>query len=52
MEYHFLKYYNLKLNVNNFTNTKYATRRANSYPGPGLIPGDATTFNIGIGVKF
>ena len=50
-EYKFLHNYNLKFSVNNFTNTKYATRRAGGYPGPGLLPGEARSFIIGFGVK-
>ena len=51
MEYKFLKTYNVKFGINNLTDTKYATRRAGGYPGPGLIPGEGITFNLGIGLK-
>ena len=51
MEYKFLKTYNIKFGINNLTDTKYATRRAGGYPGPGLIPGEGITFNLGIGLK-
>ena len=51
MEYKFLKIYNVKFGVNNLTDTKYATRRAGGYPGPGLIPGEGVTFNLGVGLK-
>jgi Fe(3+) dicitrate transport protein len=50
-EYKFLHNYNIKFSVNNFTNTKYATRRSGGYPGPGLLPGEARTFIIGFGIK-
>lgn len=30
----------IELNVNNLLNSVYFTRRAESYPGPGIIPGD------------
>ncbi len=50
--YHFLERYNLKGGVNNFTDEKYATRRANGYPGPGLIPGEGRTFFVSLGAKF
>jgi Fe(3+) dicitrate transport protein len=38
--YKFRKHFSLELGVNNFTNQKYFTRRATSYPGPGIIPSD------------
>ena len=51
MEYNFLKTYNVKFGINNLTDTNYATRRAGGYPGPGLIPGEGRTLNLGIGLK-
>ncbi len=51
VEYIFLKNYNLSASINNLTDTKYATRRAAGYPGPGLLPGEGRTFNLGIGIK-
>lgn len=51
MEYNFLKNYNIRFSVNNLTDTKYATRRAGGYPGPGLISGEGRTRNFGIGIK-
>ena len=50
-EYVFLKNYNIKVSINNLTDTKYATRRAGGFPGPGLLPGEGRTFNVGIGIK-
>jgi len=38
------KWFKLSCSVNNISNNKYFTRRAESYPGPGIIPSD------GIGV--
>ena len=32
--------FKIELGVNNFTNSKYYTRRAVSYPGPGILPSD------------
>jgi Fe(3+) dicitrate transport protein len=32
-------------------NAKYFTRRINMYPGPGILPADGRTFNIGFGLK-
>jgi Fe(3+) dicitrate transport protein len=43
--------FNLKGGVNNLTNEKYSTRRAGGYPGPGILPANARTFYVGIGVK-
>jgi len=51
MEYKFLKNYSFRFSINNLTNTEYATRRAGGYPGPGLIPGEGRTVNLGIGIK-
>jgi Fe(3+) dicitrate transport protein len=50
-EYNFLKMYSFRCSVNNFTNAKYATRRSGGFPGPGLIPGEGITCNVGIGVN-
>jgi Fe(3+) dicitrate transport protein len=38
--------------VNNFTDKKYATRRASGYPGPGLLTGDGRGFYLTFGFKF
>ena len=38
--YSFKRRFQLELGVNNFTNTKYFTRRATGYPGPGILPSD------------
>ena len=43
--------YNIKAGVNNLTDKKYATRRSGGYPGPGILPGNARTFYITVGVK-
>ncbi len=51
MEYKFFKNYNIRFSINNLTDTKYATRRAGGYPGPGLISGEGRTINLGIGIK-
>jgi len=37
--------------VNNFTNNIYFTRRAVSYPGPGIIPAEPLTFFFTLGFK-
>ncbi len=49
--YGFLKNYHVNFNINNLTDQKYFTRRINMYPGPGILPGDGISFNIGLGVK-
>jgi Fe(3+) dicitrate transport protein len=49
--YSFLKNYHINANVNNLLNAQYFTRRINMYPGPGILPADGRTFNIGFGVK-
>lgn len=50
-EYKFMKNYNIKAGINNLTNESYATRRSGGYPGPGILPGDARTFYISLGIK-
>jgi Fe(3+) dicitrate transport protein len=37
--------------INNLTNTKYFTRRADGYPGPGIIPSDGRAFYLTLQVK-
>lgn len=37
--------------INNLTNTKYFTRRADGYPGPGIIPSDRRSFYLTLQVK-
>lgn len=49
--YNFFKNYHFTANVNNILNEKYFTRRINMYPGPGILPADGITFNIGLGLK-
>lgn len=49
--YSFLKNYHISANINNIANAKYFTRRINMYPGPGILPADGRTFNVGFGIK-
>lgn len=49
--YRFLQHYHLTANVNNLFDAKYFTRRINMYPGPGILPADGRTFNIGFGIN-
>jgi len=37
--------------INNISNNSYYTRRADSYPGPGIIPADARGFYLTLQVK-
>lgn len=39
------------ITINNITNNKYFTRRATSYPGPGIIPAEPRTFLISAEIK-
>ncbi|HTJ12286.1 MAG TPA: TonB-dependent receptor [Dinghuibacter sp.] len=41
----------LSATVNNLTNHMYYTRRADSYPGPGIIPADGRSFYLTVQVK-
>jgi Fe(3+) dicitrate transport protein len=52
LEYKFLQYFNIRLNINNLTNLQYATRRSNGSIGGGILPSEGRTLNLGIGVKF
>ncbi|HYV92580.1 MAG TPA: TonB-dependent receptor [Chitinophagales bacterium] len=38
--------------INNLTDKKYFTRRINTYPGPGILPGDGRTGYLSFGAKF
>ncbi|TWR27503.1 TonB-dependent receptor [Mucilaginibacter pallidiroseus] len=51
MNYRFLNRYHVTFNMNNVLNEKYFTRRINMYPGPGILPGDGVSFNLGLGMK-
>lgn len=42
----------LDLSCNNLFDARYFTRRAESYPGPGIIPSDARSFFATLAVKF
>jgi len=49
--YVFSKIFMVSASVNNITNNVYFTRRADSYPGPGIIPADARSFYFTLQVK-
>jgi Fe(3+) dicitrate transport protein len=38
--------------INNLWNRKYFTRRAEGYPGPGIIPADPRTFYVALAYRF
>jgi Fe(3+) dicitrate transport protein len=37
--------------VNNVLDARYFSRRADGYPGPGIIPGDARSLFVTIGMR-
>jgi Fe(3+) dicitrate transport protein len=43
--------YTVYTGINNLANTKYFTRRADGYPGPGIIPADKRNFYATLQVK-
>jgi len=45
------KMLNLSAGVNNFTNQVYFTRRAEGFPGPGILPSDPINFYMTLQVK-
>lgn len=46
------KWFQIEAGINNLTDNRYFTRRAEAYPGPGIIPSDARNFYIGIQFQF
>jgi Fe(3+) dicitrate transport protein len=47
-----IKNYSIKLGSNNLTDKSYFTRRADEYPGPGIIPSVGRSFYVGVSAKF
>jgi Fe(3+) dicitrate transport protein len=45
------KIFQLEASLNNLTDQPYFTRRAQSYPGPGIIPADGRAFYLTLQVK-
>ena len=45
-EYIFNRRWSLSASLNNLANQAYFTRRADSYPGPGIVPADARSFYL------
>jgi Fe(3+) dicitrate transport protein len=50
-EYKFNKTFTLQGTINNLADKRYFTRRAESYPGPGIIPADARGYFLTLQVK-
>lgn len=50
-EYQLSKIFTIQTSVNNLADKKYFTRRAESYPGPGIIPADARGVFVTLQVK-
>ena len=46
------KWLQVEGSINNLTNNTYFTRRADGYPGPGIIPADARAFFLTVGARF
>jgi len=51
-EYPFKKWLTLSASVNNVTNNMYFTRRADGYPGPGIIPSDGVSVYGTMAIRF
>jgi Fe(3+) dicitrate transport protein len=51
-EYYFNRHFTLSASINNLANAHYFTRRADSYPGPGIVPSDARSFYATLQYKF
>jgi Fe(3+) dicitrate transport protein len=45
------KWLKLQTGVNNLTDARYFTRRAATYPGPGIIPADGRSVYLTVGLK-
>ncbi|MDQ1560290.1 MAG: Fe(3+) dicitrate transport protein [Pyrinomonadaceae bacterium] len=50
--YKFKRHYTVRGGMNNLADATYYTRRASSYPGPGLIPADGRTFYLSFGFHY
>lgn len=46
-----IKNYSFEFSINNLMNSMYFTRRAVSYPGPGIIPGEGRSFYVTFGLE-
>ncbi|MCS7005621.1 MAG: TonB-dependent receptor [Cytophagales bacterium] len=52
LQYQFRKWLQIEATVNNLLNTYYFTRRADGYPGPGIIPSDGRMWFITLQCKW
>jgi Fe(3+) dicitrate transport protein len=52
VSYNFFRTYTIEFSCNNIFNQMYFTRRAEAYPGPGIIPSDGRAFFVGLDIKF
>jgi Fe(3+) dicitrate transport protein len=50
-KYQINKTFAVEGSVNNLADTRYFTRRAESYPGPGIVPADARAYFLTLEVK-
>jgi Fe(3+) dicitrate transport protein len=46
------KWFTLSGSVNNLANAKYFTRRADGYPGPGILPSDPRAYYLTLQIKY
>jgi Fe(3+) dicitrate transport protein len=51
LQYQMNKYIGFYGSINNLSDAKYFTRRADSYPGPGVVPSDARSYYLTIQVN-
>jgi Fe(3+) dicitrate transport protein len=51
-EYRLNEHFSLSGSINNLADARYFTRRADSYPGPGIVPADARSFFLTVQAKF
>jgi Fe(3+) dicitrate transport protein len=51
IKYEVSKQFFVQASANNLLDTRYATRRAGGYPGPGLLPGNGRTITLTLGLN-
>jgi len=51
-EYKLNKHFSLQASINNLADAKYFTRRADSYPGPGIVPSDGRSLYLTLQARF
>lgn len=52
LSYELQKRWKFMTGINNLTDTRYFTRRASGYPGPGLLPADGRGWFVSAGLRF